>query len=259
MSHLELSPAELERYQNDGYFQRDGVFSLKESERMRSAFRGLIANPPEGVGVIREQGSDVVRSVMGWQRDEVLGMFARDSRILTPVGQLLGGSFEFHQTKYNPKAPLKGEKWDPHRGDTFWCWKDGVPGSEGLISVFIAVTDQTEENGAVYAWKGSHVVTLEDIRPDMLGLHDDSEVGQDTAADLSLQIDPERLRQFDQDFERVQLVGAEGTVWFLNSALLHASEANRSTEVRELVANVFRRMDCPPRHPRKPAYLCELG
>lgn len=69
-----------------------------------------------------------------------------------------------------------------------------------MMSVFIAMTDQTEENGAVYAWKGSHVVTLSEIRPRMLGLGEEKGLAQDTAAYLSLQIAPDMLEEYDQRF-----------------------------------------------------------
>ena len=244
----------------DGFFQLERGFSFPELKEIRAAFRDLTEHPVSGVEIIREEYSFAVRSIMGWQRVRgTLANFATDERVLGAVRSILGGRIEFHQTKYNPKAGnSRGEKWDPHRGDTFWCWKDGVPTSKGLLSVFIALTDQTEGNGAVYVWKGSHVITLDQIRPFMLGLEETKdETTKDTAADLSLQISPEKLGDIDRNFERIMLTGPAGTVWVLDAGLLHASQANRSNDVRELVANVFRAEGNSPRHPRPEQYLCE--
>ncbi len=249
-----------DRFLKDGFFQIERSFSLSELEEIKAAFRGLTEHPVDGVGIIREESSPSVRSIMGWQRvPGILMNFATDERVLDPVRTVLGNRVEFHQTKYNPKAGnSRGEKWDPHRGDTFWCWKDGVPASKGLLSVFIALTDQTEENGAVYAWKGSHAITLEQIRPFMLGLEETADqTTKDTAADLSLQISPEKLEDIDRNFERVMLTGPAGTAWVLDAGLLHASQANRSNKVRELVANVFRAEGNAPLRPRPQNYLCE--
>ncbi len=248
-------------YLTDGFYRLENGFSGPEIAAVRRAFVDVIASPPEGVGVIMEDHDpSVVRSIMGWQRAKgVLSSFAADERVMQHVRMILGDQVEYHQTKYNPKAAdNRGEKWDPHRGDTFWCWKDGVRDPTRMVSVFIALTDQTEQNGAVYAWKGSHVVTLEQIRPFMLGLGESGEdTAQDTAANLSLQISPEKLEDFDRTFERVMLTGPAGTVWVLHAGLLHASQANHSNEVRELVANVFRSAENSPSHPRQQNYLSE--
>ena len=253
---------ELDLYRRDGIFRLNNVFTPWEILAVQKEFAKVTTQHPDGVGIIREDGnSTVVRSIMGWQRgDGILSRFARDERIMRCVHAILGDQVVFHQTKCNPKAPDEmGEKWDPHRGDTFWCWKDGVPDPEGLMSVFIALTDQTEENGAVYAWPGSHEITLAQIRPHMLGLSEDQGFGKDTAANLSLQISPQRLEEIERTYRRVMLTGPAGTVWLLNAGLLHASQANRSTETRTLVANVYRRIDNRPQHPRTLQYLCEVS
>lgn len=250
------------RFRREGLLQLERLFSAEEMWRVQIAFDEMLANPPEGVGIIPEDGDPrVVRSVMGWQRcDGVLSRFARDARIMDWIWAILGDEVVFHQTKYNPKAPnLRGEKWDPHRGDTFWCFKDGVPRSSGLLSVFVAITDQTESNGAVFAWPGSHQITIDEIKLHLRGLEREQNDGQDTARDLSLQIRPEKLEEIDRTYRRRELTGPAGTVWLLDAGLLHASAANRSDLVRALVANVYRRRDNKPQHPRSQEYLCEVS
>lgn len=253
---------QLDNFRRDGIFRLDNVFTFAELQAVQRAFEHAIADPPEGMGIIYEDHDPtVVRSIMGWQRSEgILSCFARDERIMTWVRAILGDQVVFHQTKCNPKAPSgKGEPWDPHRGDTFWCFRDGVPRSSGLLSVFIALTDQTEENGAVYAWPGSHAITLDQIKPHMLGLDESHGTERDTAATLSLQVSSEKLAEIERDCERMLLTGPAGTVWVLDAGTLHASQENGSDATRTLVANVFRRVDNPPAHPRSPRYLCETS
>jgi ectoine hydroxylase-related dioxygenase (phytanoyl-CoA dioxygenase family) len=196
---------------------------------------------------------------MGWHHaSKFLAEFSTDHRILAYVKDFLGDGIEFHQTKYNPKAPkLKGEKWDPHRGDTFWCLKDGVPDSNGLLSVFVALTDQTVENGAMHVWEGSHKILLEEIKPHLIGLDRSQDISGDTASYLSVQLSKEKMQEFDDQFQRVSLIGPAGTVWLMHAGLLHASLENRSGKIRELVANVFRSTQNRPTHPRKETYLSE--
>ena len=212
-----------------------------------------------GVGIIYEEDGCTLRSVMGWQRAHgVLSNFAGNEIILHNIKSILGAKVEFHQTKYNPKAPDEsGRPWEPHRGDTYWHYKDGIVDTHRMCSVFIAMTDQTENNGAVSVWKGSHVVTLEDIKSDMTGIETQDASSDDTGEKLSQTVVSGRLQEFNDLYPRVLLTGRAGTVWFLDPALLHESAANLSGQVRELVANVFRSTDNRPQHPREHAYLSE--
>ncbi len=253
-----------EAYYNDGYLRFDNFFCPEEIENIRQGFQDLLKNPLEGVEIITEEKSEVVRSVMGWQN--VLGTlsaFARNPRVLNLLSSAMKTSEDeltFHQTKYNPKAPSgEGQRWDPHRGITFWHYLDGVPDPDKIISIFIALTEQTEANGATYLWKGSHKLTLQDLRDETDFGDRKNEVSKDTAADLSLKIKEEKIREYDEKFERINLTGSAGTVWVLHSSTLHASPPNLSDKTRELVANVYRSRDNRPLHPRPHEFLCDTS
>ncbi|NQV89420.1 MAG: phytanoyl-CoA dioxygenase family protein [Parcubacteria group bacterium] len=260
----EFSDKQIKKFQKEGFLDLGQLFSVEETIRVRTVFDSLVSTNPKGVKVIYETGSreeeeKVVRSIMGWQRVVgVLESFAKDKRVLDIVEIVLGSEVEFHQTKYNPKAPSgKSKKWDPHRGDTFWCLKDGISDPEGILTVFVALTDQTEDNGAVIVWKGSQSISLEKIKKNILGLDSGVDVSQDTAEYLSLQLDEEIQEEINARFEKVVLEGVAGTVWLIHSGLLHSSRPNMSSEQRDLVANVFRRTDNRPSRPRAEEYLSE--
>jgi ectoine hydroxylase-related dioxygenase (phytanoyl-CoA dioxygenase family) len=196
---------------------------------------------------------------MGWQRSRgLLRDFATDRRILGLVKQVLGPSIEFHQTKYNPKAHKRaGKRWDPHRGDSFWCLKDGVPNPDKILTVFIALTDQNEQNGAVLVWSGSHKISLDDTKSHLIGLDRKRNAKKDTSSYLSLQLDKSFMSRINREFKQVTLSGSAGTVWLINSGLVHASPPNNSNSIRVLVANVFRTTDNRPTTPRKQTFLSE--
>lgn len=247
-------------------FERDSIlplgelFTEKEVRNVRAAFARVLQAAPHGMEIIREGGPETtVRSVMGWENaDPVLDHFVRDTRVLDVVQSVLGKRVVFHQTKYNPKAPSgKGEKWDPHRGITFWHYLDGVPDPKKIVSIFLALTEQTWQNGATYTWKGAHHMTLDDLRGETdFGSRNEGETGGDTAAHLSLQIKPEKIAEYDEKFEKMDIVGPAGSAWLLDSRNLHASPPNNSDEVRELIANVYRSTDNFPLHPRDQEFLC---
>lgn len=259
MSHR-LNAEAIQTFEQDSILFLGQLFTEKEIGNVRAAFAKVLQAPPQGMEVIREGGPETtVRSVMGWENaDPVLDRFVRDTRVLEVVQSVIGDDVVFHQTKYNPKAPSgKGEKWDPHRGITFWHYLDGVPDPKKMVSIFLALTEQTKENGATYTWKGAHHMTLEDLKEETdFGQRQEGETGADTAAYLSLQIKPEKIAEYDKRFEKVDIVGPAGSVWLLDSRNLHASPPNKSDKVRELIANVYRSTDNFPLHPRDKEFLC---
>lgn len=254
-----LNETLLKIFKEDSIVHLGQLFTVEEVTAVREAFNRVLQTSPQGVEIIRESNSGKVRSIMGWENaDPVLDYFTRDIRVLEAVQSIIGNDVVFHQTKYNPKAPSgNGEKWDPHRGITFWHYLDGVPDPAKMISVFIALTEQTKENGAVYTWKAAHKVTLADLKAETdFGDRKDGHTSGDTAAYLSLQIKPEKIAEYDIKFEKLLLEGPPGTVWFLDSRNLHASPPNISNSVRELIANVYRSTDNFPKHPRNEEFLC---
>lgn len=253
-----LREKDLEIFRRDSLINLGKIFSLQEMNAVRATFDKICADP-KNIDIITESDSKVVRSVMGWENaDPLLAHFATDERILGAVQSVIGDDVVFQQTKYNPKAPSgAGEKWDPHRGITFWHYLDGVPDPAKVVSIFVAVTDQTKENGATYTWKCAHDMTLQNLKEETdFGGRQEGENSSDTAAYLSLQIKPEKIAEYDERFEKMYLEGPAGTVWLLDSRNLHASQPNLSSEVRVLVANVYRSVDNFPTHPRDSVYLC---
>lgn len=254
-----LTEAARRAFDADSFVNLGQIFTPHEVADVRAGFERVLQVAPPGVEIIRESGSGEVRSVMGWENaDPVLDQFTRDVRVLEAVQSVIGDEVVFQQTKYNPKAPGgKGEKWDPHRGITYWHYRDGVPDPNKMISVFVALTEQTKENGATYTWKGAHYVTLADLKEETdFSLCKEGETSDDTAASLSIQIKPQKIAEYDQKFEKIYLEGPEGTVWLLDSRNLHASQPNRSHRVRILVANVYRSITNYPKHPRDKEFLC---
>jgi ectoine hydroxylase len=252
-----LSEKQIEEYKEKGYLYLGQLFSKEEIDATQAAFNKIHAG--RAVKIIYEEDGETIRSIMGWHHNQDLAEFAKDEQVLQKVRDVLGGEVEFHQSKMNPKAPDEnGEKWDPHRGDVFWCLKDGVPNPEGILTVFIALTEQTKENGAVIAWEGSHNISLSEMKEHITGIESNNAVA-DTASYLSVQINNKFLQHIDEKYERVSFEGDIGSVWLIHSGLLHESGSNQTTQTRKLIANVFRSKDNRPKHPRPQSYLCESG
>ena len=243
----------LYEYEKHGQICLKNFYLNSEMIEVQSELEQLICHPVNGVGLAYEDRVDesdrpVVRSIMGWHRCEgILGCLAKDKRVLSLVKAIIGENIEFHQTKYNPKAPFgHGDKWDPHRGDTYWCLQDGVPYPEKILTVLIAITDQTEENGALISWLGTHKITLDEIKPRLNGCKGNEFLSERASSSLPIQFEDGLLEEYERTYQKVQLTGKAGTVWLMHSSTVHASMPNKSDKVRGLVANVFRATDNRP-------------
>src|SRR3989344_3515282 len=249
----------VESYHRDGFFVVRGFFFEQDTQVIRNANQECIQDAAFGAKVIHEEGnpSKPVRSVMGHhQSHRTLDYFTRHPSLVELVQELLQSQAYVSQFKINTKAPDSegGKRWVYHRGFTFWNGLDGIPNPD-MFSLFIYLTEQTEENGAVYVLKGSHNVDLEQIRAEISDGGNQDDRGRDTAEYLTFQIKPERIQQYESEFERVVCKGNPGDVLVMHPLLLHASDSNLSDRSRDLMITVYNSVHNLPQHPRED-YLC---
>lgn len=254
----------LAAYERDGYLKLAGVFDSSEVAAIRRAYRDCIEHALEGIKIIYEDDDTTVRSIMSYhQRHPILDRYTRDSRVLKIINDIVQAPVYVSQSKINPKAPksigdVKGKKWAYHRGFAFWHLLDGMP-KPAMVSAFIYLTEQTEENGALYALKGSHEnVTVDSIKRE-LGFEEKGTGARadDTSEYLSLQILPKILEEYQQRYERVFLTGQPGDLMLMDSRLLHASDDNNTNKSRDVMITVYNPTDNLPQHPRQESFLCE--
>lgn len=205
---------------------------------------------------IYESDQKTIRSIMSYHdKNEVLNKYTCDQRMLNIVTKLIGSEVYVSQSKINLKKGIDGKKWDPHRGLTFWHYLDGMPGPN-MVSVFICLTEQTIENGAVYVYRGSHKgIGLKELYEESDFIYNDRE--HDTAVDLSIQIKDNKIKEYVSQFEKVYLTGNPGDVFFLHPCLLHASEDNLTDKSRDLMITVYNSINNLPTKFDRPEYLCE--
>jgi ectoine hydroxylase len=247
-------------YHKDGFFLVRGIFNQGDAEAIRRANQKSIENPSSNTKIIHEDGdpTQAVRSVMGHHQDhDVLDYFTRHPSLVELAETLLRSHVYVSQFKVNTKAPLRdgeaqGKKWVYHRGFMFWNTLDGIPRPD-MFSLFIYLTEQTEQNGAVYALRGSHQgVDITQCRAET----DYDEKGEgkredDTAEYLSFQINPRRIQEYERQFERVVLDGKPGDVLVMHPLLLHASDKNLSQKSRDLMITVYNCVNNLPQHSRE--------
>ena len=250
----------VESYHRDGFFVVRGMFSEQDAQAIRDANQDCIQETAFGATVIHEEGdpSKPVRSVMGHhQSHRTLDYFTRHPSLVELAERLLESQAYISQFKINTKAPDKdgGKRWVYHRGFTFWNGLDGIQRPD-MFSLFIYLTEQTQENGVVYVLKGSHAgITLDHIQDEILDSEAKDDRKRDTAEYLTFQIRPDRINQYEREFERIVCVGNPGDVLVMHPLLLHASDGNVSDSSRDLMITVYNSVHNLPQHPRED-YLC---
>ena len=152
---MELTPAQVEQYQRDGYvvvqnlFDEAAVSEWKAILKARMAEEGK-SNEPSGVRVWMADSMDP------YTRDSV-----QDAKVVTILQQLLGPNVEF----LSMKAVFKNAQTtfnSPWHQDWFY-WQ-----GSNKISIWIAFDDATPENGCLRMVPGSqhqvfNMATVEDV------------------------------------------------------------------------------------------------
>jgi ectoine hydroxylase len=212
---MQLTQAQLERFDADGFLVLPDLFTADEIAVLRAALPALYAE--ETPANIREKGSGEVRTAMGLHvRHPVYGRLVRDPRLIEPAFQLLGEQLYVQQVKINTKAAFEGEVWQWHYDFATHHEEDGVAAPLAL-NLHVFLDDVSEFNGPLWFIPGSHrrgpVPAALDTETTSYPLWC---VGRDTVAGLV------------GEGGIVSATGPAGTALIFGDCLVHASPPNLS-------------------------------
>lgn len=148
----------------------------------------------------------------------------KDSDMVNAVADLIGPNVKYHHSKVNSKMPGTATKVKWHQDFPF------TPHSnDDLVTALLMVDEVTELNGPLTVVPGSHKGPIYDLWKD--GKFTGA-VADDVASDCAPR--------------SVQCIGKAGSVCLMHTRLLHASEANLSTQPRTLFISVYSSEDAQP-------------
>jgi hypothetical protein len=161
--------------------------------------------------------------------DDTFGLMSRSERMVGGVQTLLaehsrGGTAQvchFH-SKVMQKQPRTGGAWEWHQDYGYW-YKNGFLYPEALVSVMVALTDATIENGCLQVLKGSHKMQR----------FEHNVVGKQQG------VDPEFLEYAKGFCEHAYVELKAGDVLFFHSNILHASSPNTSDTARWSIISCY--------------------
>ncbi len=148
----------LSRYERDGFLILRDLFTAAEIAALQRELQQLRDDPllRRREEAITEPDSGELRSIFRVHALSALfGRLVRDPRLLRVARHLLGDEVYVHQSRLNYKPGFRGREFYWHSDFETWHVEDGMPRMRAL-SISIALTDNSEQNGPLLLIPGSH-------------------------------------------------------------------------------------------------------
>lgn len=230
---FELTQAQIDRFDEEGYLILPAVFGEDEVRRMREEadfilelmINSSICNGRKSRRLdIRKvsAGYQVVRKIQPINDLSLyLAEVSGDERLVNPLAQLMGETPVLMEEKLNYKEPLTSsvDIESPEIDDQFpvhndWAYYAAQNYPQSIISSAISMDECTPDSGPLRVWPGSHKAHLE---------HEKMALG--------LQVKPGLI-----DFDGGQdVLCPAGSVMLFHTVLVHNSRANVSGKPRRLM------------------------
>lgn len=217
-----LTESQLLAYKQDGFIQVANFFSKDEIDLLfQVATDESVVN--HAFDLNDQSGKKTKLTLWFTAGDDSFGLMSRCKRMVTSVQEILGEGDVCHfHSKVMQKEPRVGGAWEWHQDYGYW-YKNGFLFPESMVSVMIALTDATVENGCLQVLKGTH--HMQRIEHHF--------AGEQQGADQTF---------VDEATKVSELVYCElkaGDVLFFHPNLLHRSEANLSDTARWSVISAY--------------------
>jgi len=220
--------AERESFARDGFLIRRSVLDATEVGLVRSALHEDAAIRRRAYQLDDGHGGSTEICVWNHPGDDTLGRLARLPRTAEVSAELLGGEVYHYHSKVTSKSPGGGGTWAWHQDYGYW-YQNGCPRPD-MLSIGIAVSEQTRENGCLELLQGSQ----------LCGRLDHLKYASQTAAVR------ERVDNLVDVLPLVHFEAEPGDIIFFHSNTLHRSAPNTSDAAREVVLCAYNRADNDP-------------
>jgi ectoine hydroxylase len=242
----ELTPAEQQQYDRDGYVVREGVFSAAEVAAMIDASEQLVAGLVEGrkgrrfaVGSYTFEADALDHVMLKWEGDTdalhgiepfahlspELERWGLDARFVEPMRYIIGDADPILFTeKLNLKRARHGGPNPLNQDRPYW---DEAPDPDRTATAIVYLDDTTTENGCLEVSPGSHLVGRLPTR-------------QDSDVFGNLEMDPDA----NAHLERVSVTVPAGSVVLFGAYLAHATGPNRTDKDRRALLYSYQPAGC---------------
>ncbi|TAN21707.1 MAG: phytanoyl-CoA dioxygenase family protein [Chitinophagaceae bacterium] len=231
MSYFKLNRKEITNYKKDGYIIVRGFLSKEEVAKLSKTAFGDENIKNHAFELNDKTGKKTRLTEWYNPQNDIYGMLARSKRMIESVDKLMDGDGKvchFH-SKLMQKQPKVGGAWEWHQDYGYW-YKNEFLFPDQMISVMIAITDATKENGCLQVIKGSHKMGRVEH-----GLSGEQTGASEHYVDLALKT---------MDLVYVELKAGDALLFHSN--LLHRSNANLSNKPRWSLISCYNRSSNAP-------------
>jgi hypothetical protein len=216
MSSISLTPQQKAQYDNDGYIIIPQFFNPEQVALLYELATQDVVMRSNAFDLTDQSGKSTKLTLWFTPGDDTYGLLVRSQSMVNAVQTLLGEGEVCHfHSKLMQKEPKVGGAWEWHQDYGYW-YKNGFLYPEAMISVMVALTEATVENGCLQVLKGTH----------KMGRFEHLFAGEQQGADMPF------VEEALKTCERVHVELKPGDVLFFHSNLLHMSDANLSDKPR---------------------------
>ena len=231
MSSFRLTPQQIASYHEDGYLVVPRFLNQQEVHKLYKAATEDETLNKNAIDLNDQQGKKTKLALWYTPGNDIYGVLTKSERMVNSVDLLLDGKApvcHFH-SKLMMKEPRVGGAWEWHQDYGYW-YRNEFLFPDQMISVMVAITEATKENGCLQVIKGSHKI----------GRVEHGKVGEQAGASQNF---------VDHALNTMELVYVElqpGDCLFFHSNILHRSEANLSDRPRWSLISAYNRQSNVP-------------
>ncbi len=157
MANFRLASEQVAAYHRDGYLIVRNFLSSAETEKLGGIAIGDDAMNRHAFDLNDRTGKKTRLTLWYQPGDDAYGLLTRSRRMVASVDTLMEGRSavcHFH-SKLMQKEPRVGGAWEWHQDYGYW-YKNEFLFPDQMLSVMIAITAATKENGCLQVISGSH-------------------------------------------------------------------------------------------------------
>ena len=228
MKPFQITQLQQADYERDGYLIVKNFLSAAEIEKLYGIATGDDLLRKHAFDLNDQTGKKTKLTLWYNPGDDAYGLLTRSKRMVDSSDTLLDGNSpicHFH-SKLMQKEPKVGGAWEWHQDYGYW-YKNEFLFPDEMISIMVAITKATKQNGCLQVIKGSH----------KMGRIEHGFAGEQVGASQ---------HYVDLALKTMSLVYVElepGDALFFHSNLLHRSEANLSDTARWSLISVYNRQE----------------
>lgn len=226
MEQYSLTDEQVKSYHEDGYIIVKQFLSEAEVKKLQAIAIEDATARKHAFDLNDQSGKKTKLTLWYTPGDDAYGLLTRSRRMVNAVNKLMDGNApvcHFH-SKLMQKEPRVGGAWEWHQDYGYW-YKNEFLLPDQMMSVMIAITEATRQNGCLQVIRGTH----------KMGRIEHGFAGEQVGASQ---------RYVDLALKSMELVYVElkpGDALFFHSNLLHRSEANLSDTARWSLISCYNR------------------